>query len=149
LPLGFAFHRLVLKLSTFKKRRMQGNSQIGQKRVMILKEVKAYIRKYLRVACGIWERRHFHCNFGVQFSGNWSLHDYNFASSGHIALKQSRRIAVYDCLVGPSFLLLSWEDICKSGKHWCLVGYTQGGKSAHSLEKCDKGLSRLHSITDF
>jgi predicted neutral ceramidase superfamily lipid hydrolase len=26
---------------------------------------------------------------------------------------------------------------CKSGKHWCLVGYTRGGKSAHSLEKCD------------
>jgi hypothetical protein len=37
---GFAFHRLVLKLSVFKKRRMQGHSRIGQKRVMILKGVK-------------------------------------------------------------------------------------------------------------
>jgi hypothetical protein len=54
-------------------------------------EAKAYIRKYLRVARAIWERRHFHCDFGVKFSGNRSLHDYNFASSGHIALQQSMR----------------------------------------------------------
>jgi hypothetical protein len=40
LPLGFAFHRLVLQLSAFKERRMQGHSRIGQKRVIILKEVK-------------------------------------------------------------------------------------------------------------
>ncbi len=41
LLLRFAFHNLVLKLSAFKKRRAQGHSQIGQKRVMILKEVKS------------------------------------------------------------------------------------------------------------
>ena len=40
MPLGFVFHLLVWKLSAFKKRRMQGHSRIGQKRVMILKEVK-------------------------------------------------------------------------------------------------------------
>jgi hypothetical protein len=114
-------------------------------------EAKAYIRKYLRVARGIWERRHFHCDFGVKLSGNRSLHDYNFASSGHIALKQSRRIAVYDCLVGPSFLLLTL-DICKSGKHWCLVGYTRGGR-VHTASKkyyhdCIRSLifRSMHSI---
>ena len=32
--------RLVLKLSPFKKRRVQCHSRIGEKRVMILKEVK-------------------------------------------------------------------------------------------------------------
>ena len=31
---------IVLKLSAFKERRMQGHSRIGQKRVMIQKEVK-------------------------------------------------------------------------------------------------------------
>jgi hypothetical protein len=40
-------------------------------------------------------------------------------------------------LVHASFLLLTWEDIGKSGKNWCVVGYTRGGKSAHSPEKCD------------
>jgi hypothetical protein len=58
---------------------MQGHSRIGQKRVMILKELKrrhiSGFRKYLRVAQGTRERRHFHCDFGVKFSGNRSLHD--------------------------------------------------------------------------
>jgi hypothetical protein len=69
---------------------MQGHSRIGQKRVMILKEVKrSHISGNIQEWLGAFEKEGIfsHCDFGVKFSGNRSLHDYNFASSGHITLK--------------------------------------------------------------
>ncbi len=39
MPLGFAFYRLVLKLSAFKERRAQGHSRISQKRLSVVHNV--------------------------------------------------------------------------------------------------------------
>jgi hypothetical protein len=35
-------------------------------------EAKAYIRKYLRVACGIRERMHFHCELNNLAIGHYT-----------------------------------------------------------------------------
>jgi hypothetical protein len=59
--MGFAFHRLVLKLSAFKKRRMQ---KISEKPCYDSKgsEAKAYIRKY-KSGLGHFRKKAFSLRF--------------------------------------------------------------------------------------